>query len=120
MKKILLSLARTPLGGEIVGWILTHMSSLLPVDRLRETDSLLAFWHPAPVYTTHILIVPKRRYRSLMALNTEDVTFMGDLFKTVKSLVEELELEDGGYRVVVNGGDYQEVEHLHFHLVAEE
>lgn len=120
MKKILLSLVRTSLGGEIVGWVLTHMSSLVPVDRLRETDSLLAFWHPAPVYATHVLIVPKRRYRSLMELNTADVDFMSDLFKTVKSLVEELELEEGGYRMVVNGGEYQEVEHLHFHLVAEE
>lgn len=119
MKKIVLSLARTSLGGFIIGWLFAHLSFAIPVDRLRETESLLAFWHPSPSYDTHILIVPKRQYRSLMELPTEDVAFMQDLFKVVKSLVKELELEEGGYRLIVNGGDAQDVKQLHFHLVAE-
>ena len=119
LKNFLSSCARTPLGGEILGWIITHLSAVLPLDRLRETDTLLAFWHPAPVYATHILIVPKRRYQSLLELNIDDVAFMGDLFKTVQSLVDELALDDGGYRLIVNGGNYQDVKHLHFHLIVE-
>lgn len=119
MKKIVLSLARTSLGGFIIGWLFAHLSFAIPVDRLRETESLLAFWHPSPTYATHILVVPKRQYSSLMELPTEDVTFMQDLFEVVKSLVEEFKLEEGGYRLIVNGGASQDVAHLHFHLVAE-
>ena len=28
-------------------------------------------------------------------------------------------MEAGGYRLLVNGGAYQDVPHLHFHLVAD-
>jgi diadenosine tetraphosphate (Ap4A) HIT family hydrolase len=33
--------------------------------------------------------------------------------------VSELELERAGYRLVVNGGKYQDVAQLHFHLISE-
>lgn len=102
-----------------LGWIFTHFSFAIPVDRLRETESLLAFWHPSPSYDTHILIVPKRQYHSLMELPTEDIDFIQDLFEVVKSLVKELELEKGSYSLIVNGGDAQDVKQLHFHLVSE-
>ncbi|MEZ4510613.1 MAG: hypothetical protein R3C62_01950 [Chloroflexota bacterium] len=36
------------------------MSFLIPVQRLRETATLLAFHHPKPSYPLHILLVPKR------------------------------------------------------------
>ena len=119
LKKALLTLARTSLGGFIIGWAFANLSFAIPVDRLRETESLLAFWHPTPAYDTHILIVPKRQYRSLLELPTEDVAFMQDLFEVVKSLVKELALEDRAYRLIVNGGDAQDVKQLHFHLMAE-
>jgi histidine triad (HIT) family protein len=97
----------------------THMSELLPVERLRETETLIAFPHPQPSHPTHILLVPKRPYASLAALPVDDAAFLHDLLATVQDLVRELGLEDGGYRLIVNGGAYQDVPHLHFHLVAD-
>jgi diadenosine tetraphosphate (Ap4A) HIT family hydrolase len=44
--------------------------------------------------------------------------FLPDLFTTVRKLVEELGLEQKGYRLIVNGGEYQEFPQLHFHLVS--
>lgn len=95
------------------------MSFALPVKRLRETDSLIAFHHPQPSHAVHILLVPKRPYASLMELSGEATDLLCDLFATVQSLVRELGLEHGGYRLIANGGAYQEVPHLHFHLVAD-
>ena len=43
-----LSLARSTLGGLIIGWMFAHLSFAIPVKRLRETDTLLAFYHPVP------------------------------------------------------------------------
>ena len=65
------------------------------------------------------LLVPKRALVSLAELTPADVDFAADLFETVKSLVAEFGLEQAGYRLIVNGGAYQDVAQLHFHLIAE-
>ncbi len=93
------------------------MSFIIPVDRLHETDNLIVFHHPRPSYTVHILIVPKRDWHDLSAVVPDD-PFNADLFATVRSLITEFELER--YRLICNGGDYQDVPILHFHLISEE
>ena len=94
------------------------MSFLLPVKRLRETETLLAFPHPQPAYPLHILLVPKRAIPNLTALTSADAGFTADLFSTVASLVVEFNLEQHGYRLIANGGPYQDVPQLHFHLIS--
>ena len=96
------------------------MSFAIPVDRVAETDNLLAFHHPNPSYSLHILIVPKKAVIDLSALNPEDAPFLTDLIRTVQNLVKKYELDLTGYRLVVNGGAYQEVPQLHWHLITEE
>jgi histidine triad (HIT) family protein len=116
----ILSLARTSLGGLLIGWMFTYLSFAIPLKRLRESDTLVAFYHPHPSYPLHILLVPKRAITSLMDLSPSDADFLVDLYHTVQSLVDELGLERTGYRLVVNGGDYQQIRHLHFHLVSDD
>lgn len=94
------------------------MSFALPVDKLRETQYLLAFYHPQPVYLVHILIVPRYEVDNLLSISQRDSAFLVDLFETVKSLVAELRLEKQGYRLIANGGAYQDFPLLHFHLVS--
>ena len=95
------------------------MSFAIPVHRLRETKTLIAFYHPKASYATHILIVPKRNISHLGELSAADSDFMVDLFQTVQSLIAELNLDARGYRLITNGGKYQDVPHLHFHLIAD-
>lgn len=96
------------------------MSFAIPVERLVETGTLIAFYHPNPSYAVHILLAPKRAYASLLDLPPEDADFQRDLIATVQSLVRELGLESRGYRLIANGGPVQEVPILHFHLIAED
>jgi histidine triad (HIT) family protein len=107
-----------------VGWLVRQgfatMSFILPVDRLRETSSLIAFHHPSPSYPLHVLLVPKRNYASLMDVAPGDSLFLQDLMVTVQSLVREFDLEQGGYRLIANGGAYQDIPVLHFHLISEQ
>ena len=114
-----LAFARSPLGRRMVHGVFQYMTFALPVSRLRETSTLVAFHHPRPSYPLHILLVPKKPLASLADLGPEESPFMVDLFQTVRSLVTEFDLEKRGYRLVANGGPYQEVAHLHFHLIAE-
>ena len=93
------------------------MSFLLPVTRLRETPNLIAFQHPSPSYKVHLLLVPKRQVQSLADFDPSDTAFLTDLYATVKSLVKEFDLK--AYRLIVNGGEYQDFPHLHFHLISD-
>jgi histidine triad (HIT) family protein len=100
----------------LIAWILTHMSFLLPAKRLHETDTLLAFHHPNPSHPFHIMLVPKKDIRSFADLEPAD-PFLADLVRTVQSLVAEHHLT--AYRLIVNGGEYQDFPHLHFHLISD-
>lgn len=101
----------------LIGWIFTHMSFAIPVKRLRETPNLIAFRHPSPSYKFHLIIVPKRQVQTLADLDAGDTVFLTDLYSTVQSIVKENDLK--AYRLIVNGGEYQDFPHLHFHLVSD-
>lgn len=102
----------------LIGWIFAHMSFVIPVKRLCETETLIAFRHPKPAYPFHVLLVPKRAVASLKEFDSTDTTFLTDLYSTVQNIVNEFQLAKGGYRLIVNGGDYQDFPQLHFHLVS--
>ena len=93
------------------------MSFAIPVKRLRETATLMAFHHPKPSYPFHVLLVPKKAVASLIELDLKETAFLSDLYSTVQSLVEEFHLS--AYRLIVNGGEYQDFPQLHFHLISE-
>ncbi|HSG45854.1 MAG TPA: HIT domain-containing protein [Anaerolineales bacterium] len=92
------------------------MSFSIPVKRLRETNTLMAFYHPKPSYDFHVLLVPKKSVKTLQELDSNDSTFLKELYSTVQSLIDEFQLP--AYRLIVNGGDYQDFPQLHFHLVS--
>jgi histidine triad (HIT) family protein len=94
------------------------MSWIVPVDRLEETDLVVAFHHPRPSYPVHVLIVPKRSVRSFTALTPDDMPAVTDAITVAGRLAQRLGLEQAGYRVLVNGGAYQDVQQLHFHLIS--
>jgi histidine triad (HIT) family protein len=120
MISLMLNIAKTRIGGLFVGCFFSYLSTYLPVDRLYETESLLAFHHPKPNYPVHILLVPKKAIASYKDLSENDHNFLLDVFRTTQLLVEDLSLEETGYRLILNGGVYQKVPQLHFHLVADE
>ena len=108
--------ANTRIGLILIGWIFAKMSFVIPVNRLRETETLIVFHHPKPAYLFHVLIVPKKAIQTLADLDPNDSAFLADLFSTVQSLVKEFHLS--AYRLIVNGGEYQDFPQLHFHLIS--
>ena len=100
----------------LIGSIFENMSFVIHVKRFRETKTLMAFHHPKPSYSFHILLVPKKAVASLKEFDSTDTSFLSDLYATVQSLVDEFQL--AAYRLIVNGGEYQDFPQLHFHLVS--
>lgn len=114
----LFSLAKTPLGDLIVGLAFGKLSKLLPVKKLTETDRVIAFWHPKPFWQKHILIVPKKPIKKLSSIKKGDLVYIAEVFKIAGQLVNEFGWEKDEYSLIVNGGQRQEVNQLHFHLSA--
>jgi histidine triad (HIT) family protein len=110
MQKVLTLLA------PMIGWVFAHMSFAIPVKRLRETVTLLAFYHPRPAYPFHVVLTPRKDIRSFADLAPTD-PFLAELVSVTQSLVEEFQLSS--WRLIVNGGENQDFPHLHFHLISD-
>jgi histidine triad (HIT) family protein len=92
-------------------------SGKVKVDIVKETDNVLAFYHTKPGWTTHIVIVPKQHILSLMEAEPE---LIKEIFTVAQSIIREQKLNESNYKIIVNGGSFQDSQHLHFHLVSGE
>ena len=118
--KMLFEIARRPIGAWLVGQVFAYASRLLPIHRRYESRLVVAFDHPQPSYPVHILIVPKKAIRGFEELGKADLPILADIFAAAQLLVDDMQLAEHGYRLIVNGGAYQDVKQLHFHLIAEQ
>ena len=116
--QIVYAAARSRLLRPLIIWGLANMNKFKPDQVISETDSLICFHHPRPGYPIHILLVPREDVRDLTQLDPGESVFLKDVFATVRELVETMNLQEQGYRLVVNGGEYQEFPQLHFHLIS--
>lgn len=116
--KFLRKLANLPLISNAFVWGLINLNKLLPIKIISETNSLICFYHPQPVYQIHILLIPKESIRDLTQFNFEEGDFFRDLSLTVRTLIADLQLEEKGYRLILIGGEYQDFPQLHLHLTS--
>jgi histidine triad (HIT) family protein len=90
------------------------LSGKTPVDKIFETENILAFWHTRPFWETHIVVIPKIHVGSLLSLSNNELLI--ELFDVVKKVAATVVNECGAARVLTNLGDYQDSKHLHFHV----
>lgn len=84
-----------------------------------ETDSVMVFPDIKPVAPVHLLVVPKRHIPELIKLDQVDKSdqfIWNDILAVVLKLIKQYNLENKGYRIVINGGGAQAIDHLHLHL----
>lgn len=82
-----------------------------------ENDFAVAFDTIQPAASTHVLIVPKKHIPSFTELTDSDGGFLSGMVGLTKELIASMGISDG-YKLVTNGGKYQSVKHLHWHLLA--
>lgn len=119
LRRILFSIARSPISGFFIGTSFEYLSSFIPVNRLIDNQNVLGFVHPVKSWETHALIVPKKSLRSLGRANLVDPRIQEVLCAVIDGALEiSKKTNTDNYSLIVNGGTYQDVPQMHFHLVA--
>lgn len=93
------------------------LSGRTPVQKVMETDHVLAYCHTRPFYPVHIVAIPKKHIASLVALDEDDNDLLLELMGVVQKVAAQVVAEHGACRVITNLGNYQDSKHLHFHVV---
>ncbi len=88
--------------------------------KIFEDDLVAAFEDVNPQAPTHVLIVPKEHLASVNDLGESNEGVAGRLLTTAARLARDKQVQDKGYRLVVNTGATagQSVFHLHVHLLS--
>jgi histidine triad (HIT) family protein len=79
-----------------------------------QDDELMVFPDIHPKTSIHLLIVPRKHIADFMDTPAELLSKMCAL---AKKLVKEKDLDNKGFRLVINGGGAQIIQHLHLHLL---
>lgn len=87
---------------------------------LGETEHSIAFRDINPEMSVHLLVVPKRHYRDVSELVTNDEAAMFDLINLGSRLATE-HTSDGSYKLLFNSGENagQTVFHAHAHVLSQ-
>jgi histidine triad (HIT) family protein len=91
----------------------------IPSEVVYEDEKVIAFKDLNPQAPIHVLVIPKKHISTLNDIEEEDSALIGHIYYTIKNLAKDMGIDEDGYRVVSNCGEFggQTVFHIHFHLL---
>jgi histidine triad (HIT) family protein len=91
----------------------------IPAQIVFEDDLVLAFRDIHPQAPTHVLIVPKKPIPRIAEAQADDQKLLGHLLLKAAEVAAKLNLDQTGYRLVINNGKDggETVPHLHCHIL---
>lgn len=94
-------------------------SGKVDADIVYRDDTVVAFRDINPQAPTHVLIIPRKHVATINDLTDSEITDIGSLFIAAKTVAKQEDLEQKGYRVVMNcmEGAGQSVFHIHLHVL---
>lgn len=92
------------------------ISGKTPIEKLYESENVLAFHHTKPSYKIHIVITAKKHITDLASFPDQDLPILNEMLRVARDLSKSLD-KDSGIRLITNLGKFQDTPHIHFHLV---
>jgi histidine triad (HIT) family protein len=91
----------------------------IPSEFIYEDDKIVAFKDIDPQAPTHVLIIPKMHYDSIMDVPEHQLEIVSHIHNVAKKLAKDIGIDKRGFRIVNNCGEEggQSVQHLHYHLL---
>jgi len=90
----------------------------IPSTKVYEDDMILAFRDIEPQAPEHIIIIPKLHIKSANEITAENSKYIAHIFEIIPKIAKDLKIDEKGYRIINNCGEYggQTVGHFHIHL----
>lgn len=91
----------------------------IPAKIVHEDEELVAFEDISPQAPVHILVIPRQHISRLNDLQPEHDELVGKIIRLAKKMAKERDIDQAGYRVVMNCNEQagQSVFHIHLHLL---
>lgn len=90
-----------------------------PANIIYQDEKIIAFDDIYPKAPQHKLIIPRQHISTMNDLTPSDKGLLGDMIMVAQKLAKQYQIDENGYRVVINcnpdGG--QVVYHIHLHLL---
>ena len=95
------------------------VSGDIPGDIVYQDDEIVAFNDINPQAPVHVLVIPRKHIATHNDLTENDTQLIGSLLVRIKSMAQNIQELNKGYRIVTNCGSAsgQSVFHVHFHLL---
>ncbi len=95
------------------------VSGDIPGDIVYQDDEIVAFNDINPQAPVHVLVIPRKHIATHNDLTENDTQLIGSLLVRIKSMAQNIQELNKGYRIVTNCGSEsgQSVFHVHFHLL---
>jgi histidine triad (HIT) family protein len=91
----------------------------IPAQIVYEDELVLAFRDIHPQAPVHVLIVSKKPIPRIAEAQADDQKVLGHLLLKAAEVAKKLNLDQGGFRLVINNGKDggETVPHLHCHIL---
>jgi len=91
----------------------------VPAQIVHADDLTVAFQDLRPQAPLHVLVIPKKHISTLNDLAVDDNPLVGHMFQVAKTVAQQFNVHEKGYRTVfnVNAGAGQSVYHIHLHVL---
>ncbi len=85
-----------------------------------EDESVVAFEDINPQAPVHVLVIPRKHISTTLEIKEEDLSLIGEMFRTANRIAEQRGVAARGFRLVMNTNPEagQSVYHIHLHLLA--
>ena len=87
------------------------------IEKVFESDNVLAFYHTKPFWEKHIVIIPKEHIWDVRTV--ENTRIYEEILTVARDILRKLpqeELDEKGAQILTNIGKFQDTPHLHFHI----
>lgn len=123
LKKVLFAIARSPASSYFSGFAFQNLSDIIPINKIIRDDKVVVFEHPSHFWKEHYLLVPKRNIRRFIDIDFDSSNISEailQIFIVAQRLVVDNHIGkmSGNFGLLVNGGAYQDIPQVHFHLAA--
>lgn len=87
----------------------------MPKEFTYESNNVMAFPDIYPLRPVHLLVMPKKHIKDF--LDFEDFAIWKEVQNVIKKLIKANGLDKNGYRLGINGGGAQLIDHMHVHIL---